>query len=120
MNVALTAGLLTLLWAIVHLFLGGREVARPLREAIDLPELVRATAWMCWHMVTATLFLVAALFLVGGWADRPDLVVAATLLSAGIAVAGILAAPALGVSYRTLPQGWLFVPVSGLGLWAMY
>ncbi|MEM7487812.1 MAG: hypothetical protein AAF390_01680 [Pseudomonadota bacterium] len=119
MTGAWIAGGLMLLWAGVHTFVGGRGVAGPLRRAAGLDEVVRATAWMCWHMVTATLVLTGGLFLWGGAVANADIVLAATIVSAGIMVAGLVAAPVLKVGYVLLPQGWLFVPVVACGLWAI-
>lgn len=114
---ALVAGLIAAAWCAVHLFIGGREVARPLRDA-PLPEVVRATAWMTWHMTTASLATIAAL-LVAGWAlNDASLIGAGALLAAAVSVAGILTAPVLGVGFRMLPQGWLFVPVAALAAWS--
>jgi len=100
---------LGLIWALVHTFVGGKEVALPLRHS-DLPEVVRATAWMCWHMVTATLFLAAALPLIAIWTGLSGVLLSALLLNGAIMLAGLISAPILGVSYKTLPQGWLFIP----------
>ncbi|MEM8822714.1 MAG: hypothetical protein AAGF30_03805 [Pseudomonadota bacterium] len=111
---------LIMVWALVHTIVGGRQVAGPLRRDAALPEVVRTTAWMCWHMVTATLFLTAVLFAWGAASARPDLLLAGTLISAGVMAAGLIAAPVLGVSYGRLPQGWLFVPVVVCGLWAVW
>jgi len=77
-----------------------------------------ATMWMCWHMVTVTLFLMGAFFAMGLIWGVPY-VVAGTLLSAGIAGAGIVAAPVLRTSYKVIPQGWLFVPIVLFGLYAL-
>ncbi|MCK0169316.1 hypothetical protein MWU52_17315 [Jannaschia sp. S6380] len=120
MIAGLAAAVLAAMLACVHTFVGGRAIARPLRQATDLPTVVRATSWMCWHMVTTTLFLMAILLFWGAWGGRPDLILAGTLLAAAVALGGLAAAPALGVGYRVLPQGWLFVPVVALGLWSFY
>jgi hypothetical protein len=111
---ALAAGLLASVWFLVHLFVGGREVARPLRENRTLPEMARAVAWLCWHWVSGSLLAMAALLLAGAVLDRPDLVIAGGLLAAAFAVVGIALPPVMGWSYRMAPQGWLFVPVVAL------
>ncbi len=61
-------------------------------------------------MVTATLFLAAALPAVALCTGREDFVLAALFLNAAIMLAGLMSAPVLKVSYKVLPQGWLFVP----------
>lgn len=112
------AAALSGIWWAVHTFIGGREVAAPLKSS-DLPVIVRATAWLCWHLVTAVLAILTLLFAGAALFDMPGMTLAATLLVAGISVAGVLAAPALSVSYKVLPQGWLFVPVAALGALAV-
>ncbi|WP_298430212.1 hypothetical protein [uncultured Jannaschia sp.] len=116
---ALVAGAIAAIWAAVHVVIGGRQVARPLREDRTLPPIVRETMWMCWHMVTAALVSMAALLLWGGWSGRADLVLAGTLLAAAVSVAGIVAIPVLGTTIRRLPQGLLFLPVVALGVLAL-
>ena len=106
---------LSALWFLVHTFVGGAGAAGPLL-ASDLPIEVRAPVWMTWHMVTGTLALMTALFALGLWQGRRDLVVAATGLSAVIALAGLLAAPLTGAGYGLLPQGFLFIPILLAGL----
>jgi hypothetical protein len=43
----------------VHVFIGGPEIDAPVR-ASDLPDVVRATAHVVWHMVSLQLALIAA------------------------------------------------------------
>ena len=106
------AAALSLIWFAVHTFVGGPEVADPLL-ASDLPIAVTAPAWMVWNMVTVTLVLIAAFFGLGTWKGNRSLIGAATFLSLGLALAGIVSAPLSGAGFAVLPQGFLFV-VSGL------
>ncbi|MFO6465589.1 hypothetical protein ACK8OR_14435 [Jannaschia sp. KMU-145] len=116
---ALIAGAIAAVWAAVHVWIGGREVARPLRADRTMPPVVRETMWMCWHMVTSALVTMAVLLLWGGWSGRTDLVLAGTLLAAAVSVGGIMAIPVLGTTIRRLPQGLLFLPVAALGVQAL-
>ncbi|RVT85767.1 hypothetical protein DXV76_08455 [Rhodobacteraceae bacterium CCMM004] len=74
---------------------------------------------MCWHVVTAVMALLPLLLLAAVWLGEPALAAAGTALAGALALAGVIAAPALSVSYRVLPQGFLFVPVAALGLMAL-
>lgn len=114
-----TAAALSFAWFGVHTFVGGRQVARPFRDLEDLDHTLMATMWMCWQMVTATLFLMAVLFVMGAIV-APAYAMAGAILSAGIAVAGIIAPLALGTTFKVLPQGWLFVPGAVLGLYGVW
>lgn len=109
---AVAAAVLALAWFAIHLVLGGREVARPLRDDRSLPETARAVAWICWHFMSVTLLAMGAPIGVGALAGRSDLVLAGALLAAGFAAAGVILPPLMGWSYRTAPQGWLFLPVA--------
>ncbi|MEO0498013.1 MAG: hypothetical protein AAF141_11720 [Pseudomonadota bacterium] len=111
----LAAAVISLAWALVHLFIGGRDIARHLRHDTALEPIVRQTTWMCWHMITATLFVIAILFALTVYLGDAGVGFAATLVTAGVAIAGLVSVPVLKTSYRVLPQGWLFVPVVALG-----
>ena len=80
--------------------------------------MVRDTAYLCWHMVSVALALMAALFLLGAWVS-PHYAVAGTLLAGGFALVGVGLPLAIRQRYAVLPQGWLFVPVVALGLWGI-
>src|SRR6478735_10545487 len=41
---------------LIHTFVGGRLIARPLLAARDLPRVPRLTVYYCWHMVSLLLF----------------------------------------------------------------
>lgn len=59
----LVAGLLSLLTAAVHFFLGGREVALPLLQARDINNVAKHTNYYCWHLVTIVLVAMGAGFI---------------------------------------------------------
>lgn len=106
------------LWLGVHLFLGGKEVARPLL-ASDLHPLARDVMYMCWHFVSAGIAAIAVFFGLAAWLGDPAYGVAGTLLAAAFTVIGILIATLQGQSHLKMPQGWLFLPVAALGLWGL-
>ena len=109
------AAALSLLWALVHLFAGGKDVARPLRDDRTLDPVVRHTQYICWHFVTVTLFAMALFFALAILTENLAFSIAGTILSAGFALIGIALVPMIGASYAKVPLGWLFVPVAILG-----
>ncbi|MBV2358512.1 hypothetical protein KUH32_01880 [Thalassococcus sp. CAU 1522] len=109
------ASALSVLWLGVHLFIGGREVAAPLRNS-DLPPLVRDTQWLCWHYTTMAIGVMAAIFGLAAWSGETAYALSGLMLAVGFAVFGIVLAPLVGAPYRRVPQGWLFVPVVALGV----
>lgn len=115
----LGASALAGLWMIVHAFIGGRECARPLAQDRQLPDTVRETMLLCWHMVTGFLGLMA-LFLLLGARGAEGMALAGTAMAAAAAAVGLLLPPLRRATYGLLPQGWLFVPVAALGAWGLW
>jgi hypothetical protein len=116
MSIALlSAAALALLTFVVHTVFGGRDVAVPLRRAVDLPRMPKLTAYYCWHIVTIMLFVLAGAL---GYAALVEphnraLVVVCLLLAAGCAVWNIaLIIGSRASPWRELPQWTLFVAIS--------
>ncbi len=59
------SGLLAAVSAAVHLFVGGKDVARPLLNS-PLTEEIRLTMYACWHLASASLVLSALALLASG------------------------------------------------------
>jgi hypothetical protein len=110
------AGGLAAIWLAVHTFVGGRQIARPLVEAVELPPVVRHTQYLCWHFTTVAIACMAVFFLVAAITGIAAYATAATVLALGFFVVGVGLVVALGESHARLPQGWLFLPVAGLGM----
>lgn len=114
-----SAALVSFVWFLVHLFVGGKEVARPLL-ASDTDPLVLQTLYLCWHLTSVTIAIMAILFAMAAWLATPAYGVAGLIVAAGFALVGIGVVPLRGWSYKIVPQGWLFVPVvalAAIGLW---
>lgn len=47
---------------LLHLLMGGREVARPLLQATELSKTCQFTNYYCWHLVTISLAFIAVVF----------------------------------------------------------
>ena len=116
---ALAAAALSFAWFLVHLFLGGREVARPLRDSPEPAAQVRAVAWMCWHFSSLLILALALLFLASTRTEGSVLLWVATLLAAGMTLIGIHAARVFAQPVTAMPQGWLFAPIALLGAAAL-
>jgi len=105
----------------LHFFLGGRQIATPLLDAKTLPDEVRCVQYFCWHIATLSLVLQAVVFGVAAFVpSETNLAVVGTAFAAAIGVLGILMPPVLKISYKTMPQGWLFVPVTAFGLAGLF
>lgn len=101
---------------VVHTFVGGRVVARPLLADRSLPKAAKWLAYYCWHITTVLLAALAAAY---GWAawsgEARDLAIAITALSAllgalsaGVAVKG-------GINPLRFPSTSLFAVTACLG-----
>ena len=110
------AGALAALWFVVHLFIGGRQIARPLLEAHTLNPLVRHTQYLCWHFTTVAIAGMAIFFGMAAMTGTTAFATSATVLAGGFVVAGVGLVVSLGESHARLPQGWLFLPVAALGV----
>lgn len=111
-----SAGALAAIWLAVHTFVGGRQIARPLLEATELPPVVRHTQYLCWHFTTVAIAAMAAFFLLAATTGLTAYATSATVLALGFLVVGVGLVFSLGEAHARLPQGWLFLPVAGLGL----
>lgn len=40
---------------LIHLFAGGPEIARPLLQSDDIPDVAKYVNYYCWHLVTMTI-----------------------------------------------------------------
>ena len=113
MNIFLAiAALLSLVTWAIHTFVGGPHAARPLL-ASKLGPMAKYTNYYCWHLVTLTLFAMAAGF---GYAavvpEGRDVAILLTILSAGFAVWSLIL---VGISRRSpveLPQWILFIAIT--------
>ena len=110
------AGALSAVWFAVHLFVGGRQIAQPLLQATALDPLVRNTQYLCWHFTSVAIAAMAGFFFWGAYAGVSAFAVAGTVLASGFFVVGVGLVFGMKENHLTLPQGWLFVPVTVLGL----
>lgn len=115
-NMFWAAAGLAALWCGVHLFMGGREVARPLRASPDLDPVVRDTQYLCWHFTTLSIACMAGFFAWAAASGQTAFAVAGTVLAAGFVLTGVSLVMAMGARHSDLPQGWLFAPVAALGV----
>ncbi len=101
---------------IVHVFAGGRSVARPLLDCA-LGDEARLTAYYCWHLTSLMIGTLSACF---GWAALDPGAREVAIVATGLAGASAVWSGLLTVWKRqkvlTLPQWLLFVPIAALGI----
>lgn len=103
---------ISLFTACLHLFAGSPEFAKPLWQSNALPLQIKATLWMCWHMVSLSLFVIPVLIGLGLWLGNDAYYWSALILNTAIGLAAFMSNIALKVSFKVLFQGFLFVPVT--------
>ena len=120
----LSAGLLALFTAAVHLVAGGRGIAAPLLES-SLAEVPRITMYGVWHLVSLVLALSGAALLL---AARPHALAPARWMVAFIGLLWLgFGGVVLGVAALQPGSGWwlkllqwlLLLPVGALALAAL-
>lgn len=112
----MAAGALAAVWFLVHVFIGGREIARPLVQATGLAPQVRHTQYLCWHFTSVGIACMSGLFFASAFGGPSAFATSATLMAAGFCGVGVALVISIGESHARLPQGWLFLPVTALGV----
>jgi len=119
MGLLLVTSVLTLSVATLHLWLGGREVARPLLSTEGLLPVVRYTTYYCWHLVTIVLYMMAIGFGASAFLSGSRLLVAfLAVTAAAFSLWGFALVAIHRRSLAELPQGLLFLPVAVFGAFA--
>jgi hypothetical protein len=111
----LASALAALVTFLVHLIVGGREIAAPLMRASGLARIPRLTTYYCWHMVSILLLAMAIALGWAAWHANPPLVLLLVLLAAAFAVLSLGLVVAFRVSPWHLPQWLFFVLIALLG-----
>jgi hypothetical protein len=102
---------------LVHTFLGGPRVAKPLLESSYLPIASKWLNYYCWHVTTVLTFTMG-----GGYAyvalhpDRPELVVFLTIVTGSLSILSAAVALKGGINPFRFPSTSLFFLVFLLGL----
>lgn len=114
-----TSGVLAAITALVHIVVGGKQVARPLLGS-QLDSDVKLTMYACWHLVSISLVLSSTALLACGTGllTSPELVAficASWLLFGAVFLVVTLVVAKPGGLFR-FPQWTLLIPVGLLGL----
>lgn len=115
----LAAGL-TLITALIHLFAGGDEVAKPLLGSADMGTVPRLTAYYCWHITSIILVAMAGGFaFVGFHPEETSLAVLLTGLTAAFAALSIVLVVVNRLGLLALPQWIFFTAISLAALFGL-
>jgi hypothetical protein len=107
--------MLAVTMTLVHVFIGGRLIARPLLDS-DLETLPRMTLYLCWHGITIVLAGMAALYAdTAFWRKDPNSARLASGLAAAFFFLIWFVIAAFGLSPQQLPQWIVFGPIAVCG-----
>ncbi len=120
----LGAAALSFLVCFIHVFLGGKEAARPLLDSSDLKPVPKYTNYYCWHMVTIIIVALGVMFSVAAFIPSAvELAWAASILAAlfcGWNIALYLWKRQELRRWYQLPQWVLFLPIAVLGVFGLF
>lgn len=117
----LAAAAIAVLTCVIHVWLGGREVAQPLLASGGLGKVPKFTNYYCWHLVTIVLAGLALAFSLVAWhAGSRDLGAFATGCAGLFALWSLAMIRHFRLRPAHFPQWALFIPMAAcgaLGLW---
>ncbi len=105
------AGALSVFVCLLHLIIGGRLAARPLLASKELGRRAKYTNYYCWHLVTISIAVMAAMFFWTAAGAAWELALVASIL------AGLFCVWSVGIVVINkgrlwqFPQWLLFAPI---------
>jgi hypothetical protein len=103
--------------ALVHTFLGGKFVARPLLASQELPRVSLYTNYYCWHIVTIVLFSMSGMyFFADRYPESIELAWLATFFAALFVFWNGLMVITHKLRFKRFPQWALISPTAALGI----
>jgi hypothetical protein len=101
----------------VHTFVGGPHATQPLLAARDLTPASRWLNYMCWHMVTVVLAVMAAAFAAtaAGWLSQ-DVAALLAAVAASFSILSIAVTLKAGIRPWRFPSSYLLASVAAAGV----
>jgi hypothetical protein len=114
------AGVFSLFTCLIHLFVGGRFIARPLLDADDLRRLPKVTAYYAWHLVTVMLLAMSCgFFLAAAVPGQRILVIVLAIIAGGASILNFGMMLYFKQKPTRLIQWVFFVPITILAVLAL-
>lgn len=114
------AALLSLITFGVHTFVGGVYAARPLLAARDLPAASRWLNYMCWHMVTVFLLVMAIAYAAAAvGALSRDAAALLCTFAASFSVVSVAVTLKAGIRPWRFPASYLLASVAAAGAFGL-
>lgn len=116
-NWFLAASIMSSITVLVHVFPGGREIAKPLLASSELKTVPKYAAYYCWHLVSITLVGIAVAFYFAAVDQSEALLgVFATVGAGSFAIWSLLLIAIFKLKIWQFPQWVLFFPAAFLGV----
>ena len=114
------AALVSFVTFMVHTFIGGPRVAKPLLATTHLPVASKWLNYYCWHIATILLLAMSVGFsYVALRPDRPELAIFLFTLSAALSALSAAVALKGGINPLRFPSTSLFAAIAALGASAL-
>jgi len=106
---------------LLHLLMGGGEVARPLLQATELSKTCQFTNYYCWHLVTISLAFIAVVFSLHLYLPlSTDLILAVSALMLLYGLWSLVMIVAHKLNPLQFGQWTVLVPIGVLGFCGVY
>ncbi len=106
---------------LLHFFMGGREVARPLLNSNELSKTCQFTNYYCWHLVTISLALIAVVFSLHLYSPlSTDLILAVSTLMLLYGLWSLMMIVVHKLNPLQFGQWTVLVPIGVLGFCGVY
>ncbi|MGB0926881.1 MAG: hypothetical protein ACPGVA_06715 [Pikeienuella sp.] len=112
----LAAAALSFATLIIHVFVGGPEIAAPVDATDALSPVVRATNFYCWHIVTITIAGMTAAYGLSAQGLLPGAAMLATAYALGFTGWSVALIIMRRLPWLEMGQWVLFGPITVLGV----
>jgi hypothetical protein len=115
------AAVVSLITFLVHTFVGGYQVAKPLLNASSIQETTKLTTYYCWHITTILLLVMtcAYAYVAVLQFDIP-LTIAVTSIAGACALLSIGLIAVLKLNPLDYPQWIFFIPITLLAVLGLF
>ena len=117
----LAAGIWARIVTLIHIFLGGTKIARPLLNSSDMGSQAKFTNYMCWHMVTTTLAVMSIGFIYAAFVPSGfDIAIVMIILAVLEVIVNLGMIFYFKLKFKTHPQFVFFILMAGLGISGLF
>ncbi|WP_375207110.1 hypothetical protein [Hyphococcus sp.] len=109
------ASVASLITMLLHIFLGGKDAARPLLQSKGIVQSAKYTNYYCWHLVTIYIGIMAFSFLAAAVRNEYALGLTMTFAAVLNALLNLAILISKKQSFLQMPQWFIFLVIGFLG-----